>query len=756
MGVVMLSACFFCGQTKAADSKTDKSSVLVARKDWNTGRDWQPRQIMGRDFWHMLTVSGDSQPDKGSWAGTRMRELVNKPLFKESGLIYSCVKNITASNSNKVSVSAMNPPHYLDLIETRPNAPFFVMPFGIRPVYKQMKLFDCDHEAYSAWKKAHPNFMGWINGETDNDFLAAAPWANGWWPRIKDGLEKSGDKELIETIVKEFPEPQNREELTAQYAKVCKANREYFFNDADKVDYMRASFCFDHYFYESGSDVGWLETTNTGSPSSNYRHQVSLFFTRGAARQYHKNWAWYIAVFYNGYDDTGNFSGNNVPNCRITKEKQMPGQEGKEGMEYGMSPSLLARDTFLAYLSGASFVNHEGWWGYLHETTKEGKPTWDLSSPFGKAWEDWFEFTRKNPDRGASYAPVALLVPFEQGYPNYGGKSWGRFKYERPDWMIDAFLFTIMPHSPVTKNGDEGCLANSPYGDIYDVIVPNTPGNPASLDVLNNYKVAVMLGRYPKSKPLAERLMDYVKNGGTLLLNIKQINEFFPSEFLGLERANIPEGAGEISSMEVKGSVRSLVDSKTFDLPDKYEFDPVKLKGATPLLEDADGNVLACKNKFGKGKVIVSTVDCLVPKDGEDVKGGYFLDKMVYAKKFPFVECFLKSIVNEVLPLEVKGDIEYGLNKLSDGWLLYLINNKGVTKFTNKVQVLDVTKTANVEVSLGKIKASEITELREQRTVPKNQKANSFTVAVPPGDIRVVKIKNPGRRGDKPARSPAK
>ena len=106
--------------------------------------------------------------------------------------------------------------------------------------------------------------------------------------------------------------------------------------------------------------------------------------------------------------------------------------------------------------------------------------------------------------------------------------------------------------------------------------------------------------------------------------------------------------------------------------------------------------------------------------------------------------------------IEVKGDIEYGLNKLSDGWLLYLINNKGVTKFTNKVQVLDVTKTANVEVSLGKIKASEITELREQRMVPKNQKANSFTVAVPPGDIRVVKIKNQGRRGDKPARSPAK
>jgi hypothetical protein len=670
-----------------------------------------------------------------------MRELTDTPLFRESGLIYSCVKDITIANSSRVSISALNPPHYLDLIETRPQAPFFIMPFGIRPVYKQMKTFECDTETYSAWKKAHPNFMGWINGETDNDFLSAAPWAKGWWPRIKDGLEKTGDKELIQNIVREFPEPKTREELTSQYAMACKANLGYFFHDVDKVSYMRASYCFDHYFYESGSDVGWLETTNTGSLSSNYRHQVSLFFTRGAARQYHKNWAWYIAVFYNGYDDKGKFSGNNVPNCRIIKEKQMPGQEGKEGSEYGMSPSLVARDTFLAYLSGASFVNHESWYGYLHETTKDGKRTWDLSSPFGKAWENWFEFTRSNPDRGASYAPVALLVPFEQGYPNYGGKSWGVFKYERPDWMIDAFMFTIMPHSPVTKTGDEGCLANSPYGDIYDVIVPNTPAKPVPLGVLNNYKVAVMLGQYPKSKAVAKRLMEYVKNGGTLLVNIKQINELFPPEFLGLEKASSPEGAGEICNKEVKSPVRSLVDSKTFDLADKYEFDPVKLKGATPLLEDADGNVLACKKRFGKGNMIVSTVDCLVPKDNEDIKGGNSLDKMVYGKNFPFVEYFLKSIVSEVLPLEVKGDIEYGLNKLADGWLLYLINNKGVAKFTNKDQILDMTKTAKVEVFLRNIKASAMTELRGGEVLPINEKTNCFSIEVPPGDVRVIKIK---------------
>ena len=148
-------------------------------------------------------------------------------------------------------------------------------------------------------------------------------------------------------------------------------------------------------------------------------------------------------------------------------------------------------------------------------------------------------------------------------------------------------------------------------------------------------------------------------------------------------------------------------------------------------------SILACKNTFGKGQVIVATVDCLVPRDEQ--KGDVLVNR-VYGKKFPFVEYFLKNIVSEVLPLEVKGDIEYGLNKLADGWLLYLINNKGVTKFTNKEQVLDLSKTAKIEVFLKDIKAATITELREQKDIRKDVKNNSFTVDVPPGDIRIIKI----------------
>ena len=712
----------------------EQEKELVARKDYEVSKDWQPSQIMGKDFWFLLQNDYRDpaffiDSDKSS-----MRELEKTSLFKESGVLY-WNNSITVPGTNKVSESAMTPAVFLELIEKRPQAPFYFMPSSVRPVQGLMKNFEHDIEAYNIWKDAHPNFMGWINAETDNDFFRALPWREDadLWESIKATENKAGNKELIETIVREFPKPQSRQEITLQYLKGLEANRKYFFNDTSKVSYLRASYCFDHYFYESGAHEVALETTNTGgSEQTHYRHQVSLFFSRGAAHQYNKNWMWYIAAYYNGFDDQGRFSGNNLASYQFEKEKPT-GAGGYYGPGYGMSTSLVTRDMFLAYLSGTSFVCAEEWWNYLHENKKDGKPMWDLSSPYGKVLEDWFEFTRKNSDRGTSFAPVALLVPFEQGYPNYGGESWGMFNYERPDWMIDAFMFTIVPHSPVTKKGDEGALANSPFGDIYDVITPNTPQKPVSLEILNNYKVAIMLGKYTSDKALVERITEYVKNGGTLLLNIQQINEFFPAEFLGFERTGDPENIRDMYA--VKGPVRSLSDGKSFELTEEYEVEAIKLKGATPLLEDAGGNVLACMNRYGKGNVIVAAVDYLLPKSNKAE-----WPKGVYGKSFPFVDYFLGNFVKEVLPLEVKGDIQYGLSKLSDGWLLYLINNKGVTKFTNKEQVLDIAKTAKVEVSLKDIRISKITELREQITIPMDDKIKSFTIDVPPGDIRVIKI----------------
>ena len=40
----------------------------------------------------------------------------------------------------------------------------------------------------------------------------------------------------------------------------------------------------------------------------------------------------------------------------------------------------------------------------------------------------------------------------------------------------------------------------------------------------------------------------------------------------------------------------------------------------------------------------------------------------------------LKELATEALPLRVYGDIEFQLNRLPDGWVITLVNNKGVVK----------------------------------------------------------------------------
>lgn len=732
--VFLFTAIFFCSSCSLADQSKDDSKIkLIARTDQSVDGNLRAPAIMGKDFWFLLqndlSHSGadflidNNQPE--------FAELDKHPLLKESGVLYwnDCIH---LPGSNQVSITDMTPKIFLDLIEKRHNAPFFIMPSCVRPIFKIMKDFEHDNDTYKRWKKEHPNFMGFINAEADNDFLTALPWKNSSnWSRIKSSLEEEGDKNVIDTIIREFPEPRNRDEFTSQYLKGLETNRKYFFNDSLKTAYLRASHCFDHYYYESGANSVALETTNTASGENgvHYRHRVSLFFSRGAARQYKKSWMWYIAFYYNGYDDKGNFTGNNCASYRLAEPVKLSpaANMGYRGPAQGMSPSLVSRDLFLAYLSGTSFICAEQWWDYLCIDEKSGKPIWKLSSPYGKVLEEWFEFTRNNPDRGISYAPVALMIPFNQGYPNYGGKSWGTFDYENPDRMIDAALFTIVPYSPVTKKGDEGALSNSSYGDIYDVITPDPPSGPVEQDVLYNYKVAFLLGNYNWSKPLADRFIEYVNNGGTLILNINQLNQFFSHKFLGIEKEK------EVDIIKVKSPV--IFEKETVNLTDSYNTEKIILKGAIPLLKDAEGNILATHNKFGKGHVIISTVPWMVPS--EKLTNNW--TTMIYEKEFPFIKYFLNKINDEILPVHVSGDIQYGFNKLPGGWLLYLINNKGVTKFTNKEQQLDNSKTAKVELYLPYKKNYSVKELRSASEIEIKNK-QLFSIDVPPGEVKIIRL----------------
>lgn len=100
----------------------------------------------------------------------------------------------------------------------------------------------------------------------------------------------------------------------------------------------------------------------------------------------------------------------------------------------------------------------------------------------------------------------------------------------------------------------------------------------------------------------------------------------------------------------------------------------------------------------------------------------------------------MRQIVREVLPVELQGDIQYGLNRVSDGWWVYLINNKGVTKFTRTPQKLDPAATAKVTISLRELVVTNVRELLENRGLDIDRAQGTVSLDVGPGDLRIVKI----------------
>ncbi len=707
--VVGLAATAAAAAAAEAANAAAGGNRVVARQDNEVNPAWLPPSILKRQFWNMLPPTTPNS----ARAKAMEKHVLKEAMVRDAATCYH-IPDLQAAGDDRLAVSADK----LLKLQPDPRVPFVVYTSAGRPPFRCMDDFRVDKTAYEKWKAEHPNFLGfWTGVEWDNEYVG--PLCNA--KHAPESARKHGCSETsIQRMQAVLAKAVASRDGAVEGLRECHAAlRRYYFDDPERMLFLRAGWCFDHYALEWGAGMVVAETTDTGP----YRHQVSMFHVRGAARQYGKPWQWYIATYYNGCDKNGARSVNNEPNYLSTTRSSTPGSEENSGPGFGMSVSLSRRDKYLAYLAGASMVQHEDF-PRAYCQPKEGNPKEWVLSPHGQAMKEWYDFTQRHPDRGASYTPVALLTPFNQGMPHWGGNAWSHFPSERGDMMIDAFLYTVAPFSQDVRKGKEGCLANGPFGDIYDVLAPNPPRGPIPLAVLSNYKVAILLGKFDVDAPLAQRLMEYVRQGGTLVLNSRQVNDRLPAEFLGVKRTG--------RTAAVEGPIACRADGDTVALTEPYDFEPVEPCGAEPLWSDANAAVLASVNRVGRGRVVLTTVDFLVPRKQRSL--------MATVVDMPLVQLLMRRIVKEVLPLHVQGDVEYGLNRVSDGWWVYLMNNRGVTKYTDTPEELNAAETAKVTVDLGALRVAGLRELRADKSLALKPGKNAFSIEVGPGDIRIVKI----------------
>ena len=616
------------------------------------------------------------------------------------------------------------------LLEALKGAPLLLRSGDSRPAYFIDEEFRADVADFAAWREKHPEFVGFtVMEEIDSD--------SGNLYRMYKGEDKTrpfANEEMKRDLLSRYPLPKNRRETFANLERMWKVSKAHCF-DAPLWGLYCNNNSLSHIFAELGA--AGLENENSASQSAPWAWSGA--YTRGASRQYGIPFMWYTANF----SGTRNFRRGGIP-CR-GGDNVWP-RDGRHTAKrpawIGASRSLMQRQQAYGWLIGAGLIQPEGFTMWCSSATNGVA----CPSPFAADFNEVFEWSKKV-DRGAPYTPIAMLAPLMECVGR-GGYVSG----ERDTLNLPAWYFTLVPvkdrdrvwyplcHSHRSR-GDEGCLFNSPFGEIWDVLVPDAPRGKAKLGAaLAHYPAAFLIGTYEKGELDVAVLEKYVRDGGTLFLSADYVDAgLVPAALSGVTFAPARMTSGH-DLIDERGARVEALDGA-------YALRPAaELQGARPWLRDELGQTVAFAHDLGKGRVVTTACHRSMPAafgDGKALEAKVhqklLLDIRADEADLGLIRYLLARVQRETIPFAVEGDIEWGLGKTADGWMMWFFNNKGVVKFVGEDADYDVSKTADVTVSAAALRKMSVTDALTGETLP--TPAGLFKLTVGPGKMRFVTIK---------------
>ncbi len=115
----------------------------------------------------------------------------------------------------------------------------------------------------------------------------------------------------------------------------------------------------------------------------------------------------------------------------------------------------------------------------------------------------------------------------------------------------------------------------------------------------------------------------------------------------------------------------------------EFEFEKIEPTTAKIIATSGSGAPLITENSVGKGHVILTTPRWMMTRDGWAV---------------PLQPHLALHVASGLLPVSVRGNVEYTINKTAKGWLVGLLNNRGVHKMAHAQAVVRHEEDADVEV----------------------------------------------------------
>lgn len=253
------------------------------------------------------------------------------------------------------------------------------------------------------------------------------------------------------------------------------------------------------------------------------------------------------------------------------------------------------------------------------------------------------------------------------------------------------------------------------FGDIFDVLTAaDVQGSRSKVQtLLPSYRAVVVGGRIDWSNEWIARLNDYVRNGGTVVLNAAQIKKL-PEQFLGVRLLN-DTGLSH-------NAVCLLPDNEAESLKGQiFPYERVELKGATAIMKVPSGDPIVTVNKIGKGSVVFVATPDLLGKD----------ERMT-----PFAAHLLAHVFADAVPVKVVGDVEYLINRTENGWLVTMLNNNGVFKPQQGMAQVDRSAYVTVTITLPQMKSA--SEWISDTGLTTN--GGTARVKIPPGGLAIIEI----------------
>jgi hypothetical protein len=568
-------------------------------------------------------------------------------------------------------------------------------PFAILINYGAASMTEADGQA--AWKlltgELREQFLGWISGESIGHVYPEVATATKFSPdaprrELLEGYRAAYHAALENKWGRTF-----HTQTGAMWDKLIAAQ-------------SSSSTAYAHALGRWGSKLLGMETAAVQPMWA-----MRIAFTRGAARQFGGAFLYYHAP---NFGDTATI---------FTERQSYDGPAHFFHTRYGasMGPSLswYRKSYYLYYMAGASAIYLEQGFDQFFKPGP-GEHPFQLN-PVGRITDEFMRFAEKHTGRGTPYTPVAFLLDPAHGWDmtDYPQLPFGVSPVNRGDRALRELFGAAYYPAPVTEGepatADRQVFVNAVFGDIFDVLVASD----ARREAIDAYRTVVVGGRIEWGPGWAERLGDYVRKGGTVVLNSAQA-QGLPADLVGVRLRGATAEADDARCL-LTGETANDLSGQVF------RFERVEARGAQVLIETRAGEPLVTVNRVGRGRVIFCTIPDLLGLD---------------ERLTPAAAHLLTHLFADATPVSVAGDVQHLVNRTERGWVVTLINNRGVYKPQQGLAQVVRSETVDVRIALrGEVieSANEWTE-DEPLLVVREGSADSVRLQIPAGGVRIVEL----------------